>query len=92
MIWFGDMPKKPTNAAPAAKKKPGTARPMGRPLAGDEPAVTLAIRVSPQLLASLDAMVKKLNATSFGRVTRSSLAQRLLARALVELPPQKEEP
>ena len=67
---------------PKPKAKTGAARPMGRPLTGDEPAVTLAVRVSPQLIAALDAEVKRLNATSFGRVTRSSLAQRLLERAL----------
>lgn len=69
---------------PKPKAKTGAARPLGRPLAGEEPAVTLAIRVSPQLVAALDAEVKRLNETSFGRVTRSSLAQRLLERGLKE--------
>ena len=47
-----------------------------------EPKPVVAMRLSPKLVAELDAWAAELNATSFGRVTRTSLAERILIDAL----------
>lgn len=49
-----------------------------------EPRPVVALRLTPRLVAELDEWAKELNRTSFGRVTRSSLAERILAKALEE--------
>lgn len=55
-----------------------------KPKTADEPKPVVAMRLSPSLVAELDAWALELNRTSFGRVTRSSLAERIIAKALKE--------
>ncbi len=70
-----------TSLMPTQKPKKTTKKRDPSP-AEREPKPVVAMRLSPALVAELDAWATELNATSFGRVTRTSLAERILTDAL----------